>query len=165
MAGFGTFMMIASTMVSVAGQMQAAGAAKRAGAIQAAAANEEAKQLEHVAGQARAQSQIRAGQERRRARYARSRLRALSAASGGGALTRTTEVLDLGLVEEGELRALYSIYEGEELAQGREAQARVTRMGGRAAYEAGVTRQQTGYYSALATGASGLGPTLLERYG
>ena len=56
MAGFGTFMMIASTMVSVAGQIQAGNAAKKAGAIQAAAANEEAKQLEHVAGQARAPS-------------------------------------------------------------------------------------------------------------
>jgi hypothetical protein len=165
MAGFGTFVMLASTLVSFAGQMQAADAARKAGAMRQSAANEEAKQLEYVAGQARAQSQIRAGQERRRARYARSRLRALSAASGGGALTRTTEVLDLGLVEEGELRALYSVYEGEALAQGREAQARAVRLGGQAAYQAGLTRQQTGYYSAFGTGLSGVGQSLIDRYG
>lgn len=119
-------LMAASAAVSVIGQQQAGEAAKQSADYQAA-------QLEQKAGQDRASAQRASIEQRRQATLANSRVQAL--AGGGGA---DGSILDFTgeIAGEGEYNALASLYEGEEMARGREAQAVGLHMEGKAARRA-----------------------------
>ena len=93
-------------------------------------AQSEAQQLEYQAGQHRAASQRQAEEQRRQARLANSRLQAV-AGGGGGDVSVVNLAADIA--GEGELRALTSIYEGEDRAIGMELQADSRRKAGKGA--------------------------------
>jgi hypothetical protein len=143
-------LMGAGTLLTVGGTI--AGANERAGSLRA-----EAAQLDAQAMTDRASSQRKAIEERRQARLASSRALALAAASGGGASDPTVTKLIAGLEGEGEYRALSALYEGEESARGKEAQAAANRKGAKSAKTAG-TLNAVG--TILSAGAS-----LYDRYG
>lgn len=87
-------------------------------------ARSDASQLRSMAGQDRASSQRAAFEERRRAKLAESRVRAVAAASGAGATDPTVLNIMGDLSAEGEYRALTRMYEGETEAQSKEYQAK-----------------------------------------
>lgn len=138
----------AGTVIST---VQQAGAAKAAGQAQQQAADFAAGQAEQQAGQARAASQRRAIEERRRGRLAASRAQAVGAASGSaGSVDVINRIADLEA--QGEYGALVALYEGEEQARGLETQAGVSRFEGGQARTAGNLAAQ----SAIVSGASSL---------
>ncbi|KKN80686.1 hypothetical protein LCGC14_0327780 [marine sediment metagenome] len=164
----GDVMMVASTLIGVVGQMQQASAQQAAGQAQAAAAahraaiaNRQAQVMEQQAGQERAVSQRAAQEERRRGRFVSSRVQALSAASGAGALDPTIVGIlgDIGTEEE--TRALTALYEGEERARGLEYGATLERAGGAGALFAGQAARRAGRSAAARSRLSAAG-TLLE---
>lgn len=120
-------LLIASTAVSAVGSLvstqQSAAAAKSEGQASQALAEYNARQLRYKAGQERAVSQQRAIDERRQARLAGSRARAVAAASGGSATDPTVMDILAALRGEGEYNAQSALYEGDEAAKGLEAQA------------------------------------------
>lgn len=118
------------------------------------AAQSEAAQLEYQAGQHRAASQRQAEEQRRQARLANSRLQAV-AGGGGGDVSVVNLAADLA--GEGELRALTSIYEGEDRAIGMELQADSRRKAGKAAKTAGYLNAVSSVFS----GSKGM----FEKYG
>ena len=142
----GTLLMIAkvasigSTVLGTVGAIQQGNAAN-------AAAQYNAAQLEAQGKTEQAVSQREAQEERRQKELKISRARAVGAASGGG--------LDIPLMgkleEEGELRALTALWEGDERAAGRRAQAAGARFEGKQAKRAGMIR---GAGSLLSGGAS-----------
>lgn len=142
-----------STILSTAGSAIGAVGAIQSGNAANAAAQHQAAQLEAAGQTERAIAQREAEENRRQARLMQSRARAVGAASGGG--------IDLDLAgdiaEEGEYRALTSIWEGEEAAKGRKAQAAAARFEGKQAKKAG-------YLKAGKTLLSG-GASLFEKYG
>lgn len=151
-----------STVGTLAGAGSQAAAAESEGKAQKAMAEYQARQLRYKAGQERASSQKQAINERRRARLAGSRARAVAAASGGGASDPTVMDILATLRGEGEYNAQSALYEGEESARGLEAQASAAEASGdyasaAAAYRAKATRR-AGYMSAagnlLSSGAS-----------
>lgn len=100
-----------------------------------------AAQQEQQAGQERAAAQRKAIEDRRQTRLAQSRLQALA---GGGGNDPTVVNLAADIAGEGELRALTSLYQGEERATGLEAAAKSTRIQGKnardAAYISGISQ-------------------------
>lgn len=98
-------------------------------------ANFVAAQEEQQAGQDRAAAQRQAIEQRRQARLANSRLQALA---GGGGSDPTVVNLSADIAGEGELRALTSLYEGEDQARGRELAAESARLQGKLAKRAGT---------------------------
>lgn len=161
LAGVGAAAKAALPYVSAAGtilqtaQMFTAGKnARAAGEAQQRMAEHEAKQLEVKAGQERAFSQRRMLDQRRKTDLAQSRLLALSAAGGGGALD--PGILDLAedIEAEGEFRALTALAEGEERARGLTSGAGARRTEGEVSRQVGRSRQ-----SGYTLGAAG---TLLE---
>ena len=165
LAQVGTVLTLGATAIGAMASIQAGNAAKAAGARAQQGAEIEAKQLERMAGQERSAGQRRASEERRRLRFAQSRLQAVAAASGGGAITPTTETLMGALESEGAYRSLFALYEGEEVAAGRQVQASAARYGGASEAMAGRIRQRTSRWQAASQLSSGFGGTLLERYG
>lgn len=141
-----------STILSAAGSAVGAIGAIQGGKAQQASANYQAAQLEAAGKTERAIAQREAEEDRRQARLMQSRARAVGAASGGG--------IDLELAgdiaAEGEYRALTSLWEGEEAAKGRKAQAAAARFEGKQAKKAG-------YLTAGKTLLSG-GSSLFEKY-
>lgn len=112
-----------------------------------------AGQLEQEAGQARAMSQRKAIEERRRANLVASSLRAKAE---GGAGDPTVTDLAGDIYTEGEYRAMLSLYEGEERASGMESAAAASRYEGRQTRTAGFLK-----------GAGGIltkGATMYEKY-
>lgn len=102
--------------------------------------NLQAGQLDVQAGKERASSQRRAIDERRQARLAASRALAVAAAGGGGADDPSVVNAIAGIDEEGSYRALAALYDGEENAQGMEAEAAAKRRGAKSVKTAGVLR-------------------------
>lgn len=98
----------------------------------------EAKQMETQAGQERASAQRRAREDRREKRLIQSRAQALSAASGGGAVDPSVVDIIGDLEEDGEYRALNSIWEGEDRARGLTTGAKQRRKQGRFALTSGL---------------------------
>jgi hypothetical protein len=86
----------------------------------------EAAQLDAMAGQDRASSQREAVEQRRQARLLQSRALAVGAATGG-AMDPTVVNTIADLEGEGAYRALTALYEGEESAQSKEAEAKARR--------------------------------------
>lgn len=118
---------------------------------------EEAAQLEAQAGLERASSHRQAIDERRQARLAMSRGRAVAAASGAGA-DDPTVVNTLAAIEgDGEYRALSALYSGEESARGMEAEAAARRRGAKSTKKAGYLNAAGSILSA--------GSSLYGRYG
>lgn len=114
-------MMAASAAVSVIGQQSAAKA-------QQAGLDYQAKQQEAAAGQTRASGQRESMEQRRQATLAQSRVQALA---GGGGSDESILNLTGNIAGEGEYNALSALYESEESALGREAQATGLRMEGK----------------------------------
>lgn len=139
-------LMIGGTILSTVGQIQA-------GNVQKSAANFQAAQLEQQADTERATAQRRASEQRRQKDFAISRARAVGAASGGGV---DFEMIG-DLEEEGELRAGYAIWEGEERAKGRQMQASAARL-------EGSQSKKASRFKAGRTLLSG-GSSFLEKYG
>lgn len=127
-----------------------------AGKSQQAQLRLEAAQDKREANMALAESQANAANERRRAKILRSRALALAGASGTGIDDPSiVDALD-SITDEGELRALDALYEGNYLAAGLRSGADARRRMGRAAGRAGTA-------SGLATGLAGV-TSFAERY-
>lgn len=102
----------------IGGEMTAQGA-EEAGAFKAA-------QLERAATESRAASQRDAFEQKRKARFALSTLRARAAAGGGGI---DSDAIKIGgdIAARGEYMALAELYTGENRARGLEDEAMATR--------------------------------------
>lgn len=137
---------LGGTAISTVGQLQA-------GAAEQQAANFQAAQLTQQAQAERASSQAEAQEERRQKELRISRARAVAAASGGG------QDFDLlgDLEEDGELRALTALWEGEERARGRKLQAASARQTGR-------NRKRASIFKTGSTLLQG-GASFLDNYG
>jgi len=120
------------TILSTAGAIQQGNAAN-------AAAEYNARQLEASAKTEKAAAQRQANEQTRQKELTLSRARTVAAASGGG-----QDVPLMGQIEEdGQLRALTALWEGDEAAAGRNAQAASARLEGKQAKRAGVVRGLT----------------------
>jgi len=142
-----------SQVLAAGGSAISAVGAVQAGNARNAAAQFEAKQLEQQGKAEQAAASIKARNEAEQKRLVMSRARAVGAASGGGQ--------DLGLLgsieEEGTYRQLAAIWEGDEAAKGRKAQAAASRLEGKSYKTAGWV---DGAKTILAGGSS-----FLQRYG
>jgi hypothetical protein len=138
----------------VVGTVLGAVGARKEAKDQKAAAEFQAAQLDQNAGQAKAAAQREADTQRRQARLANSRLRALA---GGGGSDPTIVKLSQDIAGEGELRALTAMYEGDERAAGLRTAADARRMGGASAAQASNLRG----FSTILSGAS----SLYDKYG
>lgn len=125
-------------VLTVGGAALSAGGSIIAANSKAKELRREADQLDAQAGLDRASSQRQAMDERRSARLLQSTGLARAAASGGGADDPTVVNLLAGIEGEGEYRALTAMYEGEEEARGKEAQAAANRRGAKATKKAGL---------------------------
>lgn len=141
-----------SKVLTIAGTVVSAVGAIQQGKAQQSAADYQAKQLEAKASTDRALAQRQAEEDRRQTELVQSRARAVGAASGGGLDIKLAGDLE----EEGEYRALTSLWEGEEAARGREQQAKTLR------YEGRLARQTAGLKAtkSILGGAS----SLYEKY-
>ena len=104
--------------------------------------------------------------ERKKERLVQSSLQARAAASGAGATDPTVNLISGDIAEEGELRALTALYEGEEAARGLESGAAVRRYEGDLARITGRIKKraaQTTAFGTLLEGFSGAG-SLYKKY-
>ncbi len=128
---------ILSTVFTIMGFIAQGQAQKAAGENQAvalrhrAALGERAAEAkEQRAGQERAVSQREAIEQRRRGKFVESRVQAISAASGAGALDPTIIGILGDIGRETDIRAESALFEGEEAARGLEFGAAIDRAGG-----------------------------------
>lgn len=144
----GSSAMAGSTALMAGGTILGALGAVQQGNASNAAASYEAKQLDAQAMTERASGQRAAIEETRQAELVQSRARAVGAASGGG----VDAALAGAIAQEGKYRSLVSMWEGEERAVGREAQAAATRFDGAQQKKAG----QINAFTTLLDGGSSL---------
>lgn len=145
-AGIAKIASIGGTILSSVGAVQQGNAAQ-------ASANYQAAQLEQQGKTERALSSKKAAELERRKRVEQSDARATGAAFGGG-----VDYDVIGDLEEfGELDALTALWEGEEAAKGRNAQAAAARAEGRFQKRASRTK-------ALSTLIDG-GTSYYDKYG
>ena len=124
MSGLEPILLIGGTILSVVGSVTQ-------GIHQQALGKRQAELKEQQAGQERAQAQREAIEQRRLGRFVSSRIQAVSAASGAGALDPTI-VNILGEVgSEVEIRALTALASGEQRALDLEFGAELDRAGGK----------------------------------
>lgn len=144
MAALAAPLMVIGTLVSAGGTVL--------GGTQAAAEGKaQQKQYEQAATQERAVSQRKAIQDRLDARLAESRDLAAGAAGGGGGIeTPGFANVIAGINEEGHMRAMTSLWEGEERARGLEYAGKVKRYEGNQAKTASFIKAGT----TLLSGAS-----------
>lgn len=116
---------------------QAAQAQTAIAAQQQQVAEFKARSEEKSAGQERAAAQLAASEQRRQGRFAASRVQALSAASGAGALDPTIIGILGDVKNESDYRAMTALYEGESRARTLETQAAIDRMTGQITKNAG----------------------------
>lgn len=121
--------LIAGTAISAAGALESGRAAQ-------SNANFQAAQMTQQAAQERAAGSRAAAEEARRKRLIQSRAMAVGAASGGGVDYRGIGEIE----EEGEMRVLSALYEGEERGRGMDVGAAGKRFGGKAARAASQYR-------------------------
>lgn len=139
-----------TTALSIYSQVQQGNAAK---AQQQILAN----QREKAANQALVEAQAEAANERKKAKYLRSRAQAVAGKSGGDVSSPDISNILTDIETEGEMNALNALYSGEYLARGLRTGADVARRTGAAARTAGYTSAAT---TAL-TGTTGF----YEKYG
>lgn len=145
-------------------QQRAAGRAQqRVANYEATLAGRRAEAMEQEAGQARASAQREAAEQRRQGRLVRSRA---AAVMGGSGTAIETDILG-DIDTEAELRALTSLYEGEETARGLEYGALLERAGGEGRRYAGEVERRVANKRAFLTLAGGAGQaaTLYATYG
>jgi len=141
----------ASTLIGAAGAIQQGQAQKAYGqaqyntAVQAQKmAENRAQAMERQAGQERASSQRAAIEDRRQSRLATSRIQAVSAAGGGGALDPTITDITGDVMRQGDIAAMTSLYEGGERAKSLEYGAALERAGGQGELYAGQVARAMG---------------------
>ncbi len=111
------YLQAAGTVMSVASNEQAAGS--------------DARQLSYMAGQERASGQRAAEEERRRAAFVDSRVRAVAASSGAGANDPTVQNIRADIGAEGAYRALTQEYDANTQAQSLEYQGQARKVAAR----------------------------------
>lgn len=163
---------LGGTLLSASSQ-RSAGRAAAAQASQSAAAERmaaeyEAVQHEYIGGQAQAQAQREAEEQRKVTALMASKVLAAAAASGAGASDPTVVDIISGIMGEGAYRASLAMYEGEEENRLRKMAAEARRAGGQAAagarmYE-GQSIAKASNLSAFSTILRG-GASLLSMYG
>lgn len=154
----------ASTVMSVAGGVQASKAAKRQGKADQAAAEYEAEQNRVNAIQAVASAQRAAMEERRQGELVQSRAIALMAASGGGVSDPGNVVLLSRNAGEIAYRSAVALYEGEDRARSMNMSAESATYSGAMARRAGNDRARAYQTKAFGDLLSG-GNSLYQRYG
>src|SRR3990167_1354259 len=152
------------TLLNVSGRMQAGRAAEEGGIAARSAAEFEAAQAEVRAGQERAKAQRESATERKKEKYLQSKLIARAAASGAGASDPTVNKLARDIAEEGELRAMTALYEGEAKARGYQDMAALSRFKVEQAYKAGKVKKGAYRTSAVTSLLSGAG-SMFTKYG
>lgn len=152
-----------STVYQFSAQRSAGRAQERVAAYQATLAGRRAEAMEQEAGQSRAAAQRAAMEERRLGRIVRSRAAAAMGASGTAVETDILGDIDT----EAELRALTSLYRGEETARGLEYGAVLERAGGEGERHAGQVERRLADRRAVTTLAGGAGQvaSLYAKYG
>lgn len=120
------------------------------------AAKLEAQQMEAKANEERAVSQRRAIQARRIADRAKSRAKAVAAASGAGATDPTMENIYGDIEDQGTFNVLSELYQGEAKGQGLDFGAKMRR-------RAGKNALKTSRYRAAGNLLEG-GTSLYDRY-
>src|SRR3546814_14757736 len=116
-------MMVAGTVISAYGQMQAGEAAEAQAAAQQTALDFQAGEARKQAGQERAAAQREMISARRRERLVQSNLIASAAASGAGASDPTLLAPKVDIAADGASRALTALYQGQERWRSLEHQA------------------------------------------
>ena len=149
MASLAVMSMVVSgvgTVMSTIGQMAAAKDAKNIANLNAEntrrVAEYNAGISEQAAGQEIAASQLRAEEASRQSRLKQSRVLALAAASGGGAMDMDVMNAIAGFEEEGDLAARTELYQGSE-------KARTLRMKGEAGIWQGESQARATQYEGL----------------
>lgn len=156
---------VASTIITIMGQIAGGQAAKAAAENEAVAlrhraalAERSAEAKEQAAGQERAVSQREAIEQRRQGKFVESRVQAISAASGAGALDPTIVGILGDIGRETDIRAETALFEGEEAARGLEFGAAIDRAGGagdlfaaEAAIRAGRSARNRSFLAAAGT--------------
>lgn len=140
----------AATAVSAVGSIMS-------GKAQDSASRFQAGQMKQQAGQERAAAQRTAIEQRRQAGLANSRVKALAAASGGGATDPSVINIETANAGAGEYNALSALYQGEEKARGLEMGAGARLYEGSQAKRAGLIKGGSGLLSA--------GSSMFEKYG
>lgn len=109
-------------------------------------------------------AQQRAANERRKARYLRSRALAVAGASGGGVSDSQVTNILADIETEGEMNALNSLWAGDQEARALRMRAHAQRVTGQAMRAAGGASAARGLFQA---GADYLGdnPTFFQKYG
>ncbi|MCK5149103.1 hypothetical protein KAR48_20270 [bacterium] len=119
---------VAGTVMSAKAQNQAAADAKNIANINATNAQKLAEYNASIdkqaAGQEEAASQLRAREIKRQSRLKQSRVLALAAASGGGAMDMDVLNTIAGFEEEGDLAASTELYQGSESSRKLQAQGK-----------------------------------------
>ncbi len=152
------FLAAAAPYIGLAATGVAAYSQQQQGKTAAANQRLQAIQDEKEADASQVAAQREAQNERRRAKILRSRALAVAGASGGGISEDPTIANILGDIDqEGELRALDSLWEGDNLALGLRSGANTRRRMGNAYTSAGAT-------NAFATAAGGVN-SFYSKYG
>lgn len=157
LAAAAPYIALATTAVGAYSQQQAGEAASNNAQLVAIQRDKQANN-EQVA------SQQAAAQERKKARYLRSRAIAVAGASGGGVSDPTISNILTGIETEGEMNALNELWMGDNRAKSIRAGADATRREGEA-------RRGAAYGQSASTVLNGLGdfsednPTFFSKYG
>lgn len=139
-----------TTALSIYSQVQQGNAAKAQQEILA-------RQREKAANQAMVEAQAEAANERKKAKYLRSRAQAVAGKSGADPSSPDISNIFTDIETEGEMNALNALASGDYLARGLRTGAAVARNEGRAARSAA-------YMSAATTALSGAG-SFYDKYG
>lgn len=155
---------IAASVLSIAGNLQAGESSKAAGLQQQAEANNAAAQMRVNAGQALAAAQRDALEERRQGSLVQSRAMALLAASGGSVTDPTAVNLLATNAGETAYRSAVALYRGEDESRQLLANASATETSGKAAAQSGRDRQKSYNYRVFGD-LMNSGSSLYEKYG
>lgn len=154
---------IAASVLSIAGNLNAGESAKAAGLQQQAEANNAARQMRVNAGQALAVAQRDAYEERRQGSLVQSRAMALLASSGGSVTDPTAIRLLASNAGETAYRSAVALYKGEDESRQLITQADATETSGKVAAETGRDVQKSYNFRAFGDLING-GSSLYEKY-
>jgi hypothetical protein len=157
-------MMVAGSVLSAGGQIQAGNAAAAEGIAGQQAMDYRAAEERSQAQTARGVASVEASNTARDTGLVLSSARARAAASGAGATDPTVVSLESGIAGRGEINLLTQLASGEERAKGLENQANLDIYQGQQLAEAGRVQQRSSRTRALASLLSGAGG-LFARYG
>lgn len=155
---------IAASVLSIAGNLNAGESAKAAGLQQQAEANNAAAQMRVNAGQALAAAQRDAYEQRRQGSLVQSRAMALLAASGGSVTDPTAIRLLANNAGETAYRSAVELYKGEDESRQLNMQADATEATGRKLANDGLTKKKEADFRVFGDLISA-GSSLYEKYG